>query len=92
MDTSLRGRAPLQFRRAGSTGLFDQRTRVEYRSPIVAGGTGPTGLATKGEDNPDVDLDLLKFSRLSQSPNDAAAIRFRLELLTDYVKSHYKVK
>ena len=44
------------------------------------------------EDDPDVDLDLLEFSRLSQSPNDAAAIRFRLETLADFVKLHLKIK
>lgn len=46
----------------------------------------------ESEENPDVDYNLLEFSRLGQSPNDASAIRFRLEVLTDFVKTHLKIK
>jgi hypothetical protein len=34
------------------------------------------------------DYDLLEFDRLNQTPNDAYAIKFRLELLEKFVKSH----
>lgn len=48
-------------------------------------------LAAKDDDDENVDLDLLEFSRLSQSPNDAGAIRFRVDTLVDFVKKQLKI-
>jgi hypothetical protein len=47
-------------------------------------------LAAKESD--DVDLDLLEFSRLLQSPNDASSLRFRQDILYDYVRQHLPKK
>jgi len=46
------------------------------------------GLAEK--DIAKADYDMLEFDRLSQSPNDAIAIRFRNAVLTDFVKAQIK--
>lgn len=46
----------------------------------------------KGEMDRTVDLNLLEFDKHSQTPNDAYALRIRLEILLKYLHDSYKVK
>lgn len=46
----------------------------------------------KGETDRSVDLALLEFDKHSQTPNDAYALRIRLDILLRYLHTTYKVK
>jgi hypothetical protein len=46
----------------------------------------------KGETDRSVDLALLEFDKHSQTPNDAYALRIRLDILLSYLRNTYKVK
>lgn len=46
----------------------------------------------KGEGDRGVDLDLLEFDKHSQTPNDAYALRIRLDILLRYLHDTYRVK
>lgn len=47
---------------------------------------------SKGEENKQVDTDLLEFDKHSQTPNDAYAIRIRLGILLRYLGENFRVK
>src|SRR5437773_11323887 len=46
----------------------------------------------KGERDRSVDLDLLEFDKHSQTPNDAYALRIRLDILLKYLYDTYREK
>jgi hypothetical protein len=46
----------------------------------------------RGENDGAVDLSLLEFDKHSQTPNDAYALRIRLDILLKYLHKHFAVK
>ena len=63
--------------------------KVPSRSVLVDFETTRTKNRQKAEEDiTAANYDLLEFDRLTQTPNDAYAIKFRLELLEKFVKKH----